>query len=256
MLIGFSIAAIAAAFFVEPVAQDPAYFSFADSRTLLGVPNFWNVMSNIPFLIAGGAGLVYFAQADRAHIASRVDLNIYPAYVIFFLGVFLTCFGSAWFHLAPDDNTLLWDRLPMTLGFMALFTIVIGEHVSPRVARRLLWPLLLTGAGSVFYWYYTELRGAGDLRPYALVQFLPMLLIPIILLAYPSRYSRTRIYWGMLAAYVAAKLFEFFDQSIYDILKIVSGHSIKHVAAAVAPAIFLYGISTFRSGDNAVLPHE
>ena len=99
LLIGFSIAAIAAAFFVEPVAQDPAYFSFADSRTLLGVPNFWNVMSNIPFLIAGGAGLVYFARANRAHIASRVDLNIYPAYVIFFLGVFLTCFGSAWFHL-------------------------------------------------------------------------------------------------------------------------------------------------------------
>ena len=241
--IGSIFLIIAALLFVDPVPQDQAYHAFADSRRLFGTPNFWNVMSNIPFFIAGAAGLWYFARTDRNTLSRITEPRIRAAYLVFFLGVLLTCFGSGWYHLAPGNESLVWDRLPMTLAFMGLFTVVIGEHVCADSARRLFWPLLVVGAGSVFYWQFTETRGAGDLRPYALVQFLPMLLIPIILLTYPSRFGSVRFYWGMLAAYVASKLFEHFDPQVYEAVGAMSGHSIKHIAAAIAPAFFLYGIA-------------
>ena len=245
LFLGFTAALIIGVFlFVEPVPQDLAYHAFADKRTMLAIANFWNVSSNLPFLFVGGAGIWYFATTDRATLDSKIETKVYPAYIVFFLGVLLTCFGSGWFHLAPGNGTLVWDRLPMTLAFMGLFTVVVGEHISPTNARRLFWPLLLVGAGSVFYWDYTESQGMGDLRPYAFVQFLPMLLIPTILLIYPSRFGSSRFYWGMLAAYVASKLFEHFDQSVFDTLQFMSGHAIKHMAAAVAPAVFLYGIAS------------
>lgn len=247
----FSAAIIAASLlFVDPVAQDQAYYNLADQRTLFGIANFWNVISNVPFLFTGAAGLWYFATVDRAVLEHKIQPEIRLAYVVFFLGVFVTCFGSGWFHLAPGNATLIWDRLPMTVAFMGFFTVIIGEHISAPVARRLLWPLLLAGAGSVFYWAWSEAQGAGDLRPYALVQFLPMLLIPIILLAYPSNFGSVRFYWGMLAAYVVSKLLEQVDVEVFESLRVISGHSLKHVAAAIAPLIFLYGIAKRQPRDG------
>ena len=244
VLIAGSAAIIAGSLFVvDPVPQDQAYHAFADARPMLGVSNFWNVMSNLAFLATGGIGLWYFLTKDDGELATKTVPTIRAAYIVFFLGVLITCFGSGWYHLAPSNESLVWDRLPMTIAFMGFFTVIVGEHVSERFARQLLWPLLVVGAGSVFYWQYTEAQGVGDLRPYALVQFLPILLIPIILLMFPSRFGSSRFYWGMLAAYVAAKLLEHFDPQIYSTLGVISGHSLKHVAAAIAPAIFLWGIS-------------
>ena len=188
------------------------------------------------------AGLWHLRKRERDGIVG----NLYPAYVVFFIGVALTGIGSSWYHFAPDTHTLVWDRLPMTVAFMALFTIVIAEHVCDDGARRLLVPLLVIGAASVFYWQYTESAGSGDLRPYALVQFLPMVLIPVILLAYKSCFFTRHVYWGMILLYAASKLFEFFDYNVYEAGNILSGHSLKHVVAASAPALFLYSIKTRR----------
>ena len=233
---------IASTFLIDRVPQDPAYHQFVDGRTILAISNFWNVMSNMPFLAVGGAGLWFLRNREREGL---ID-NLYPAYIVFFIGIIATGFGSSWYHLAPNNDTLVWDRLAMTITFMALFAIVLGEHVCDNAARRLLIPLLLIGAGSVFYWQYTETTGAGDLRPYALVQFLPMILIPVILLAYRSSFGSKRVYWGMIALYVASKLFEHFDYLVYEAGNMVSGHSIKHLAAACAPAFFLYGLANRR----------
>jgi hypothetical protein len=246
LLIAFSAFLIALSFLVEPVAQDPGYHQFADTRSIFGIANFWNVVSNLPFLFVGAAGLWYFRTSERTGIIP----GLYPAYLVFFGGVFLTSLGSSWFHLVPDNSTLLWDRLPMTIAFMALFAIVIGEHVCDKSARRLLLPLLIAGAASVLYWHYTESVGAGDLRAYAIVQFLPMILIPIILLAYPSRFSLQGTYWGMILLYALSKLFEFFDYNVYEAGLLFSGHSIKHVVAAAAPALLLYGIKNRQHRTN------
>ena len=164
------------------------------------------------------------------------------AYMVFFAGILLTAFGSSYYHLAPSNETLLWDRLPMTIGFAGLLTVIVAEFVSASAARRLLLPLLIVGFASVEYWAWTESRGVGDLRPYALVQFLPMLLIPVILLTHRPTIGAARYFWWMLAFYLVAKLLEFFDADVFALGHLISGHSLKHVAAAMTPAVFLYAL--------------
>ena len=241
-LVTLSTVLVASVFFVDPIPQDPLYHAFVDTRSIIGVPNFWNVASNIPFLLAGGAGLYYLSKGKIPDLPQDLTLS----YVIFFTGIFLTGFGSAYYHYAPSNATLVWDRLPMTLGFMGLFTIVIGEHISVPTAKRLLVPLLIVGVGSVAYWAVTEARGAGDLRPYAIVQFLPMLLIPLILIMYESVFDSVRAYWLVIALYVLSKLFEHFDELVYEAGGLISGHSLKHVAAAIAPLVLLIGFTRRR----------
>lgn len=238
-----ALLAIALVFLLtSPIPQDPGYHQFADTRQVLGIENFWNVLSNFAFLIVSVAGLLYV----RRYAAQACVAGLEIAYVIFFIGILLTSFGSSYYHLAPGNETLVWDRLPMTIAFAALITIVIGEYLSARIAAHLLVPLLLIGLGSVAYWAWTESRGFGDLRPYALVQFLPMLMIPLILLRRQPSIGKAGYYWAMIACYFAAKLFEYFDAELYAVGHLISGHSIKHFAAALSPAIFLYALTQRR----------
>lgn len=231
-----ALAIIAAVFlFVAPIPQDLNYHNFIDTRRIFGIPNFWDVMSNLPFLLVGTGGLIALSK-DRLQLAAP---ELKPAYTIFFFGIALTAAGSGWYHLEPDNVSLVWDRLPMTIGFAGMLTIIVGDLVSVKTGRKLLWPMLIVGIGSVLYWIYTEQQGAGDLRPYALVQFLPMLLIAVILIQRRDAPNRTRVYWLMLGWYLLAKVFEFYDVAIFELGGILSGHTLKHLAAAVAPWILL-----------------
>jgi len=249
-LVALSAILIVAVFFLDPVAQDPAYYEFADHRTILRLPNFWNVASNIAFVLVGSAGLFYLRSKNRPGV--HPDLHV--AYVIFYAGVFLTGIGSAYFHYLPGNDSLVWDRLPMTIGFMALFAIIIGEYISLRAAKRMMIPLLIVGAASVFYWAATEANGAGELRPYAIVQFLPILLIPLILLMYRPGYDKTGFLWIVIGFYVLSKLFEYFDVAVYEFGGLISGHSVKHVVAALAPLVFLYGLDRRRPVNGQSVP--
>jgi len=239
LLIVFALGLIAVAFILtSPYPQDPAYHLFADTRTIFAIDNFWNVTSNLPFLVVGLWGLVFI----RRYSATTCLDGLQSAYLVFFSGVLLTAFGSSYYHLAPANEPLVWDRLPMTIGFAGLFAIIVGEFVSVRAARRILIPLLLIGYASVEYWAFTESRGAGDLRPYAIVQFLPMLLIPIIIVTRRPAIGVTKYYWIMLLFYVAAKVFEQLDVILYSAGGLLSGHSIKHLLAALTPATVLYAL--------------
>lgn len=238
VLIAVSLFTIIAIFlFVDPYPQPQEYYDLADGRTLLGIPNFWNVVTNFVFLVPGFAGLWMLGRKNHPGISP----GLFPAYHILFVGVLLTAFGSSWFHLAPNNDTLFWDRLPMTIAFMSLVAIIVGEHISEELGRQLLWPLLVIGAASVFYWDYSESQNAGDLRPYGLVQFLPMLLIPAILIMYESVFDQTRFIWIVFLLYALAKVFEQLDVVLYDMGGIISGHSIKHVCAALGPLVLIYG---------------
>ena len=221
-----AVTAVAAAVVLrmDPIPQDPAYHRFADTRPWLGIPNFQNVASNLPFLIVGGIGLI------RLRRRAGIDVSEKAAWISLFLGIVLTAFGSSWYHLAPSNATLVWDRLPMTIGFMGFFAGVIGERISQRAYRLLFWPLLGAGVASVLYWYATEYR---DLRPYALVQFFPLLLIPLIMAFYRPRYTHGSLLFAALGFYAAAKAFEHWDHPIFDATRgIVGGHALKHLAAA------------------------
>ena len=225
IIIAVIVVACAAMSMVEPIAQDLAYHQFADQRAWGFVPNAWNVLSNLGFLLVGLMGLW------QLHVTRR--LNILPAikrhYSIFLLGVTLVAFGSGYYHWQPDNQTLIWDRLPITLAFMALLTVVFAEFLSVDWARYGLWPLLLLGLLSVVYWY-----GFGDLRPYVLVQFLPMILMLILFTFGHKAFAQHSGYWWLFAAYVGAKLFEHFDRAIFDATGgVMAGHAIKHIFAAL-----------------------
>jgi hypothetical protein len=236
VLAGLAAGAVAWALANPPLPQNPAYHHFADQRTLLGVPHFFNVISNLPFLVVGVLGLrfVWSREAMRPGGPFRQRAERWP-YLLFFLGVGLTAFGSSYYHLAPTNDRLLWDRLPMSVAFMALFAAVLGERLSMKLGLWLLPVLVAAGLASVLYWHVTEQRGRGDLRFYYLVQFYPMLAMPLLLLFFPPRYTRTLDLVVALGWYVLAKVCEHpLDAPIYGLGHWVSGHTLKHLAAAAA----------------------
>jgi hypothetical protein len=220
----------------------------ADARSCLGIPNCLNVVSNLPFAIVGVLGLavVFRWRMDPAR-PFRDPWERWP-YAALFGGVALTALGSAYYHLAPDNARLVWDRLPMAVGFMALLTALLTERVSLRLGQRLFGPLLLFGTGSVAYWYWTELQGRGDLRLYVFVQYGSLLLIALLVLLYPARYPGTRYLVGALVAYAGAKWFEAVDERIFALGGLVSGHTLKHIAAAGAVACLIGMLRARRQG--------
>lgn len=237
------VVAIIAVFSLDPIAQEAAYHNFADQRRTLGIANFFNVLSSLPFVIIGIIGMRLVALRRIQGGLSELQ----PMYLTFFAGVLLTGFGSAYYHLQPGNQTLLWDRLPMTIAFMALFCAIVGEYISIQLARQLFAPLLIGGIASVLYWYVTEINGNGDLRAYVLVQFLPVLLIPLILWLFDSKLDNDKYIWGVVIAYAVSKLMELFDAQLYSIFGLLSGHSLKHLVAAFGALIFYWALQQRRS---------
>lgn len=217
--------------FVEPIPQDVTYHAFAETGSWLGLPNFWNVLTNLALVVAGGLGL---------HTLQKQQTTPKPVgEAIFFWGLILTGFGSAYYHYAPDNQTLLWDRLPMTVAFMGLFVALLGHSFGRKITQRYLPLALAVGAASVAYWFYGETQGSGDLRYYVVVQFLPMLLIPVILLRWPPATLRVPWLWSMLLLYLAAKFCEYFDVQMAEHLPfLLTGHALKHLFAGAAGLAF------------------
>lgn len=224
------LAIITAILLVPPIAQDPAYHDFADKRAFFGIDNFGDVAGNLPFTLFGLMGL-YVVCRRGASFTMRGERALWG---LFFFGAALVGLGSGYYHLQPNNDTLVWDRLPMTIAFMSFFALVIMERISERTGLWLAPFLLMLGIASVFYWDYTESLMRGDLRPYALVQFLPLLLIPLMLWLFPARYSGLKYLGLTLGWYVLAKLLEHFDHAIFALSgQAVSGHTLKHLAAAM-----------------------
>lgn len=200
--------------------QDPQYHDFADQRAFLGVPNFFDVISNVWFLLVGLTGL-------RLCLRGRLAGGGAP-WTVFFLGVAWVSVGSAYYHWRPSNETLVWDRLPMTIAFMAMFVALLSESVDERLARVLLIPALLVGIASVIYWNMFD-----DLRFYAWVQMLPLLTIPVVMLLFRSRYSHQSLLPVALSLYILAKVAEAYDRQILNLNHgFVGGHPVKHVLAA------------------------
>ncbi len=222
---------------VPPVSQDLKYHNFIDQRSIAGIPHFWNVVTNIPFLVVGIKGFFKIQKQDLTGMLPE----LFKVYLAFFMGLVLIGLGSGYYHLNPSNSTLVGDRMAITITFMSFLVLIIGESISTKTASRLLFPLIFLGLASVIYWNITENLGMGDLRFYALVQFLPMLLIPLMLLCYGSCLSGSRWIFAIIMVYGIAKIAEFYDQQIYDLIGF-SGHSLKHIIAAFGALLFLKGL--------------
>ena len=219
---------------VPAVPQDPDYHGFADERTWLGIPRVGDVLTNLPFVVVGLWGLWVVGRARPGpHGMVRESWERGP-WLAWFAGLFATGFTSGWYHLAPDNGGLFWDRLSLSVVFTAMLPIMLAEFGDRAAARRWWLPLTALGPASVCWWIWTESRGAGDLRLYGFLQGLPLLVVPLCVLLLPARYPRRHDWLWVLAFYVVAKLGEAGDAWIYHATGIVSGHSLKHLAAAGA----------------------
>ena len=235
-----AVGPLAILLFMAPIGQDPAYHSFADRRSALGIPNFFDVVSNAPFLLAGAAG-VWVCLKHRVPGEG-------PGWVTFFMGTALVGIGSAYYHWLPNDDTLVWDRLPLALVSIGFFIGLVNDRISPRLAGVLFIPAVIAGLGSVIYWHYTN-----DLRLYVWIQLLPVLTLPVAVLWYRPRHTHQGYLGVVLVLYLLARISEVYDHGIFALTgNVVSGHTFKHVMAALAVcAILAMLLSRTRvSGDD------
>ncbi len=216
------------------IPQPLSYHNFADHRAWLGIPNFGDVVSNLAFAIVGVWGLLALLASDAAKFVDRRERYLY---LVMFAGLILTALGSAYYHLAPGNTRLVWDRIPIMFVFMTLVSAVIAERVSVNAGLWLFPALQAVGIGSVLLWRAGELRGHGDLRLYAGIQVYAILVLLLVLL-FPAKYSRGSDFAVVVGFYVLAKILEESDRHVFAVGHIVSGHTLKHLAAA-APGYWI-----------------
>ncbi|KAL5096319.1 hypothetical protein RYX36_000646 [Vicia faba] len=212
-----------------PQSQD--YHNFADQRTFFGIPNALDVISNFPFLIIGLIGLVLSHHRNYFNLSLQGELW---GWTCFYVGVAAVAVGSSYYHLKPDDARLVWDRLPMTVAFTSIIAIFIIERIDERKGMISIVPLVLAGVISIMYWRFFD-----DLRPYALVQFVPLIAIPVMAILLPPMYTHSTYWLWAAGFYLLAKVLEATDDVVYKWTNhIVSGHTLKHLFAAMVP-VFL-----------------
>ncbi|MEN4921024.1 hypothetical protein ABE485_20305 [Achromobacter spanius] len=214
-----------------PIAQLEHYHDFADKRAWLGIPNAGDVLSNAGFAVVGwyGLALVLHSRHNRALDAIR------PGYTVFFFALLLTAFGSGWYHLVPDNARLIWDRLPIALLCAGILSAVWRETVGDGRWVDIFWTVL--AVASVAWWWYTDNYATGDLRPYLFVQFMPLVLVPLLQWRNGTP-LRERLYFAAaIGCYVLAKASELLDYQIFQHIEYLSGHTIKHLFSVVAGLI-------------------
>ncbi len=209
-----------------PIAQSQEYHNFADTRTFLGINNFFDVISNIPFIFFGLWG-IYEVYKNYSKIPYALS------WMILFIGVLLVAPGSIHYHLNPNDSTLIWDRLPMTIGFMALLVGVFCLYFPNKYEKVFLPIAVLLGFGSIYYWVVFK-----DLRVYYYVQTTAIIIIPLLVILYKNPKIKVKYLMGAFLFYLTAKITETFDDQFYSFLPL-SGHTIKHVLAAFAVGSFV-----------------
>ena len=253
VLLGLLALAVLGALALPPIPQDPGYHMFADSRSLLGIPNFNDVVSNAGFALVGLFGaLMVWRERNRDTFERAADAR---PYLCFFFGVALVSLGSAYYHWAPSNDRLFWDRLAMSIGFMAISAAVVADRIDAKAGNGwLLIVLIAAGAASLVYWDWTESQGRGDLRFYGLVQFYPMFALPAIMVLFRRhRYTVGRYLLWVVLWYALSKIFEHLDHEVFDLLgRTISGHTLKHVTAAVATFVVLRMLLLRATGRAAV----
>jgi hypothetical protein len=231
------VAALALTLAWGPIRQPRSYHDFADARPLGPIPNFLNVASNLPFFAVGILGLA-FLGGPRALSPFEARWERGPWAV--FLGSFLLVgLGSTAYHWRPTDGTLLWDRLPLALLLGSFVGVIVIDRLSALWGRRLFWPIIAGALLSVLYWHWTNAEGQGDLRFYVLFQGGAVLLVPLLVLLFPSRYSGTGALAAAALLYGLAKVAEWQDGSIFSLGHVVSGHTLKHLLAGAAGWLIL-----------------
>ncbi len=222
LLIYVLVVTLALVFMQDPLPQDPGYHHFADRRSIFGVPNVLDTLSSLSFVFAGLVGFRYCRR--------DAGMKTRTAWTLFFAAVILVGGGSGFYHLYPADETLVWDRLPMALAFMALFAALAGQYLGGSSETWLLGPSLLLGAASVLVWH-----ASGDLRLYVWVQLTALMLVPVKIV-FSGRGRKQHLYLlSVPVFYLLSRYAELADPEIYRwTQETISGHTLKHLLAALS----------------------
>ena len=236
----FTLAICAALALYGPIAQFEDYHRFADQTVFLGVAHAGDVLSNAAFALIAVWG-IWRLWPVESH-----------GYRLFLAGLLLTAFGSGYYHLAPDNARLVWDRLPIALTCAGLLAAMRAEcGVATNEARDALL-LAVAAVAGVLWWRVTDLHGAGDLRWYLLFQILPLVLIPLWQAIGRASRARRLAVAAAIALYAAAKLAELYDHQLLAVLRVASGHTLKHLLAALAAFVLLPGERIIRKSRSAI----
>jgi hypothetical protein len=216
---------IIVALFYGPISQPQEYHDFADDREILGVPNALDVMSNLAIIYPGVVGLAFIHESRNRTQVSEDEISIQ---ITLFSGMILTFAGSVWFHLDPTDSTMLWDRLGMSVVIGSCISLLIHDMWDRNLAAKIHLPIIIASIVSVLWWPVFD-----DLRVYFIVKHHPFILFPIFLLCGRRIYDKVSGYYWGLSMFLLATIFEFADQQIFEITGIISGHTLKHIAAGI-----------------------
>ncbi len=222
-----------------PLPQPQSYHEFADQRPWLGLPNAWNLLSNLGFFLVGALGV-----ARLSRISGTGQGVTERGYRLFFAGLLLTGVSSGFYHLEPQDTSLALDRLTMVLAFAGILAALIEERLEPAWGTLALQCFTGVGVITLVYWIAGVAVGSGDVRWYLLYQILAMTALPLLLLLCPRPGAKSRALWGLVGAYVLAKVTEHFDVAIFALSgHFISGHSLKHLLAALGAYGLLRALS-------------
>ena len=230
----FAILAIAAiGFLLPPVLQPEDYHHFADQRAWLGIPHFADVVTNLIFAVVGVVGVWRIAVQPSKLLGTRLPLTV------FFIGLALTAGGSAYYHVAPDTQTIVLDRLPMVIAFAGVIGAFLAQRVSARMGTVGVVAGLAVGGAGIAASVMT-----GNLALYLALQFggLVGLVAGLLLLKDPKD---PLPWWTLIGWYVVAKALELGDYQVWEMTHhVVSGHALKHLAAGMSGVVLLRAITT------------
>ena len=234
-----------------PIPQLAHYHEFADRRAFLGLANAGDVLSNVPFALVAVWGLAML----RGHAARERLGTALAGWMLFLLALLATAIGSSYYHLAPDDARLAWDRLPIALACAGLLAATYAQTHRRAPGLTLALGLAAFAVASVAWWSFTDLHGPGDLRPYLLLQGAPLVLIPLWQWIDGSPRAQRWALAAAIALYALAKAAELGDHAVYDALGFASGHTVKHLLAAAASAVLVaHMASSSRPSRAGALP--
>jgi hypothetical protein len=221
------------------IAQPLHYNEFADGSAIFGIHHAADVLSNAGFALVAIWGWLTLWPRRRS---DRLRAG-WPGYRLFLIGLLLTAFGSGFYHFAPDNARLIWDRLPIALACAGLLVGVRGDTQPGLKTEFEAIVLGLFAVASVAWWVYTDSSSADDLRPYLLLQILPLVLIPLWQAMYRAPRTDRIAFAAAMGLYVLAKIAEVLDHEIADTFGFVSGHTLKHLIATMATAAVVWGLT-------------
>jgi len=214
------------ALWLPPQTQPGYYLHFADRRAWLGIPFASDVLSNLPFALAGFWGLRVLARVPATALAQTPRVLA----ALFFVGLLLTALVSGGFHWQPDQSGLAADRLGMTLAFAGVLGLGAAGGISVRAGAALTVAVLLCGPLAVW-----AAAHQGNLLPWAVLQGGGMVLLLLLAASRPLP-TALPVRWGVvIAIYAVAKALELSDHAVFDATgHLISGHSLKHMVAALS----------------------